>query len=66
MDPQATLLNTLDALVSLHAEPDAGDDARAAAAEGLRNLADWLDRDGFPPAIGNPAPHRYTVPEPGR
>jgi len=50
MDPTATLHAIKCALVDLKADPT-NPNYRADAIQGLRDLATWLEKDGFPPDI---------------
>ena len=47
MDPDALMHEILDALTTLRAKENA--EVRDAIIEHLRNLAEWLERGGFPP-----------------
>lgn len=48
MDPDATMRLILSDLAALK-DPYTREYTRADAVEHLRALADWLERDGFPP-----------------
>ena len=52
MDPQACWNLILGNLIELQAFPDEGySDTRSETVSALRDLAEWLDRAGFPPKI---------------
>ena len=50
MDPTANLYSIKCALVDLKADPS-NPNYRADAVDSLRALADWLEKDGFPPDV---------------
>lgn len=54
MDPTACLRDTLAALIVARSTPRAETEVTLAAQtaiDGLRNLADWLERGGFAPDV---------------
>ena len=54
MDPEATLRRALELIDRMGISGD----ERAELAEALRNLANWIERDGFLPSLDASLPER--------